>query len=58
MQGKEEDQHACRGVAAVVSCPAVMDILEKCRIEDLNLCNKKITFHNQAVVEDAGLERK
>lgn len=45
MQGKEEDQHACGGVAAMVPCPVVMDVLEKCRIKDLNLCDKKRKFH-------------
>lgn len=56
MQGKEEDQHACRGVATMVPCPVVMDVLEKCRIEDLNLRNKERKFHYQTVVVDSGLE--
>ena len=37
VQGEEQDQHASGGVAAVVPGPAVVDVLEEGRVEDLNL---------------------
>lgn len=59
MQGKEEDQHACGGVSAVMPCPVVVDVLEKRWIEDLNLCDKERKFHNQTeFVVAAGLGMK
>lgn len=37
MEGKEEHQHASGGVAPMVFCPAVVDVLEEGRIVDLHL---------------------
>lgn len=37
MQGKEQHQHASRGVAAVMSGPVVVDVFKECWVEDLDL---------------------
>ncbi len=37
MQGKEQHQHASRGVASMMSGPVVVDVLEEGWVEDLHL---------------------